>query len=51
VSQFEPAISKYRPDWDADTLARLKEEFRSRHEKRDGHYVESYRYATGFNQQ
>jgi len=51
VSQFEPAISKYRPDWDADTLAKLKEEFRAQHEKRDGHYVEGYRYATGFNQQ
>jgi len=51
VSQFEPAISKYRPDWEDGALARFKEEFRSQHEKRDGHYVESYRYATGFNQQ
>ena len=27
------------------------EEFRAQQEKRDGHYVEGYRYATGFNQQ
>jgi LmbE family N-acetylglucosaminyl deacetylase len=51
VSQFEPAISKYRPDWEAGTLAKFKEEFRSQHEKRDGHCVELYRHATGFNQQ
>ncbi len=51
VSQFEPALSRYRPDWDAGTLTTLKEEFRRQHEKKDGHYVESYRYATGFNQQ
>lgn len=51
VSQFEPALSKYRPDWDPETLAKLREEFKRQHEKRDGHYVESYRRATGFNQQ
>ena len=51
VSQFEPAISKYRPDWDAETLAKFKAAFRSQHERKDGHFVESYRYATGFNQQ
>lgn len=51
VSQFEPAISKYRPAWEAGTLAKFKEEFRGQHEKKDGHYVESFRYATGFNQQ
>ena len=27
------------------------EDYRAQHEKRDGHYVESYRYAPGFNQQ
>ncbi len=50
VSQFEPSTSKYRPDWDPANLRKMKEEFRREHEKKDGHYVESYRYATGFNQ-
>jgi len=50
VSQFEPAITKYRSDWDADSLKKLKEEYHLEHEKKDGHYVESFRYATGFNQ-
>jgi len=50
VSQFEPAIHKYRPDWDPATLARLKEEFKKEHPKKDGHYVEAFRRATGFNQ-
>jgi len=50
VSQFEPAIHKYRPDWDPATLARLKEEFKREHPKKDGHYVEAFRRATGFNQ-
>ncbi len=49
VSQFDPAARKYRPDWDPQDLAKLKQEYKSRHEKKDGHYVESYRYATGFN--
>lgn len=50
VSQFEPAANKYRPDWDEKDLAKLKEYYRKKHEKKDGHYVESFRYATGFNQ-
>ena len=50
VSQFEPGIHKYRPDWDPATLAKLKEEFRKEHPKKDGHYVEAFRRATGFNQ-
>src|SRR5712692_1499346 len=50
VSQFEPAMTKYRPDWEPQNLARLKEYYHTRHEKKDGHYVESFRYATGFNQ-
>lgn len=51
VSQFEPAINKYRPDWDAKDLATLKETYRKEHRKRDGHYVEVFRFATGFNQE
>ena len=50
VSQFEPAMTKYRPDWDPKDLPGLKEEYRKQHEKKDGHYVESFRYATEFNQ-
>jgi len=49
VSQFEPSFVKYRPEWDAESLARLKQGYRTRHEKKDGHYVEEYRFATGFN--
>jgi len=50
VSQFEPAITKYRADWEPQTLAALKETYRKEHEKKDGHYVESFRFATEFNQ-
>lgn len=50
VSQFEPAIHKYRADWDPADLATLREEFRKQHPKKDGHYVEAFRRATGFNQ-
>ena len=50
VSQFEPAITKYRTDWEPEHLAKLKEYYRQQHEKKDGHYVEPFRYATGFNQ-
>jgi LmbE family N-acetylglucosaminyl deacetylase len=51
VSQFEPSISKYRPDWDPKDLEKLKKERRDRATKKDGHYVEAYRVATQFNQQ
>jgi len=50
VSQFEPAINKYRPDWDLKDYAQAKEELRSEQPRKDGHYVEAFRYATGFNQ-
>jgi len=51
VSQFEPAITQYRPDWDPQALLALKDSYRKDHAKRDGHYVEAFRYATGFNQE
>ncbi len=51
VSQFPPAVEHYRPDWDPAQLARLKAGMRARIPKRDGHYVEAFRTATGFNQQ
>src|SRR6266446_9242122 len=50
VSQFEPAVTKYRPDWEPQNLALLKEHYRKQHERKEGHYVESFRFATEFNQ-
>ena len=50
VSQFEPAVTKYRPDWDPDNLKKLKEYYHQDQEKKDGHYVEMFRFATEFNQ-
>jgi LmbE family N-acetylglucosaminyl deacetylase len=50
VSQFEPSIHKYRPDWDPETLARTKAELKKQQPTKDGHYVEPFRSATGFNQ-
>jgi LmbE family N-acetylglucosaminyl deacetylase len=50
VSQFEPAMHKYRSDWDPKDLAKTKEEMRQEQPRKDGHYVEAFRYATGFNQ-
>lgn len=50
VSQFEPAVTRYRPDWDPATLKKLKEFYQQDQEKKDGHYVELFRFATEFNQ-
>ncbi len=49
VSQFEPSINKYRPDWDPQTLPKFLEGIKARATKKDGRYVESFRRATGFN--
>jgi|SRR5262245_29561735 len=51
VSQFEPSINKYRPDWDPGDLEKLVQYFKDRATKKDGRYVEAFRSATGFNQQ
>ncbi len=51
VSQFEPSIDKYRPDWDPKDLEKLVQYFKGRATKKDGRYVEAFRRATGFNQQ
>lgn len=51
VSQWEPSLSHYRPDWDALTLEKLKRDLRGRAPKKDGHFVEAFRVADGFNQQ
>jgi LmbE family N-acetylglucosaminyl deacetylase len=50
VSQFEPAVHKYRPDWDPKDMERAKNEMRQEQPRKDGHYVEAFRYSTGFNQ-
>jgi LmbE family N-acetylglucosaminyl deacetylase len=51
VSQFEPSITRYRPDWDPKDLEKLKQYLRGRAVKKDGHIVEAYRLAGEFNQQ
>ncbi len=51
VSQFEPSVNKYRPDWDPRELARVKAGLKARAGRKDGHFVETFRHATGFNQQ
>jgi LmbE family N-acetylglucosaminyl deacetylase len=51
VSQWEPSIHHYRPDWDAAALEKTKAEVRGHIPKKDGHYVEAFRNAKGFNQQ
>ena len=51
VSQFEPSMSKYRPDWDANDLAKMKQGLRNRQVKKDGHSMEAFRVATQFNNQ
>ncbi len=50
VSQFEPSINQYRPDWEPAALTRFREELRKLQPKKDGHYVEPFRHSTGFNQ-
>lgn len=50
VSQFPPAIDKYQPDWSPENLVRFNQYWKQRLPKKDGHYVEPYRLATGFNQ-
>jgi LmbE family N-acetylglucosaminyl deacetylase len=51
VSQFEPSVNKYRPDWDPQDLLRLVEYMKGRVTRKDGKYVEAFRRATGFNAQ
>jgi LmbE family N-acetylglucosaminyl deacetylase len=51
VSQWEPSIRHYRPDWDPAVLEKTKAEVRGHIPKKDGHYVEAFRNAAGFNQQ
>lgn len=51
VSQFEPSIHHYRPDWDPKDQASAEAELKKLQPKKDGHYVEQFRRATGFNQE
>lgn len=51
VSQFPPAIDKYRPDWEPAQLEKLKAGLRARIQRKDGHYVEAFRSSRGFNPQ
>src|SRR5256885_14194241 len=36
VSQFEPAVTKYRPDWDAKSLEKAKDDMRHEQPCKDG---------------
>lgn len=51
VSQWEPSIHHYRPDWDPQELAKLKRGLAARATRKDGHRVEAFRIASEFNQQ
>ena len=51
VSQFPPAIDRYRPDWEPERLEKLKAGMRARILRREGHYVEAFRSSRGFSQQ
>ena len=50
VSQFEPAVHKYRSDWEPKDLEKAKNEMRKEQPRKAGHYVEAFRYSIGFNQ-
>jgi LmbE family N-acetylglucosaminyl deacetylase len=51
VSQWPPSWDKYRPDWDPNVLDTMKQGLRARQIKKDGHNMEAFRIAGGFNQQ
>jgi LmbE family N-acetylglucosaminyl deacetylase len=50
VSQFDPSITKYRPDWDPADLKREKDNLRKEATIKDGRPVEAFRISGGFNQ-
>ncbi len=50
VSQWEPAIHKYRPDWTPGDREKARAGLRGVIQRRNGHWVEAFRWATGFNQ-
>ena len=51
VSQFSPSIDRYRADWEPAQLDKMKTGLRARVVQKDGHAVETFRAARGFNQQ
>jgi LmbE family N-acetylglucosaminyl deacetylase len=51
VSQFEPAVHKYRPDWDPADRNKTAAGLRKVQMRKDGHYVEPFRRATAFNEE
>jgi LmbE family N-acetylglucosaminyl deacetylase len=51
VSQFSPSERKYRPDWDPKDLAVTEKKIKDLEPRKDEHYVEIFRYATGMNQE
>jgi len=51
VSQFSPSINHYRADWEPAQLDKMKTGLRARVVQKDGHAVETFRTARGFNQQ
>jgi len=48
VSQFEPAVNKYRPDWNPADREKARDELKKEQPRKDGHYVEAFRRATSF---
>jgi len=50
VSQFEPGVHKYRPDWTPEDRRKAEQEVRAMIVRRNGRHVELFRYATDFNQ-
>jgi LmbE family N-acetylglucosaminyl deacetylase len=48
VSQFEPAVNQYRSDWEPADLVKAKADMRKEQPRKDGHFVEAFRYATTF---
>ncbi len=51
VSQWPPSSEKYRADWDPKQMQLMKDGLRARQLKKDGHAVEAFRIAGGFNRQ
>jgi LmbE family N-acetylglucosaminyl deacetylase len=47
VSQFEPAVSKYRPDWAPEDYKKFVQMFNSWHWKKDGRLAEPFRRTVG----
>jgi LmbE family N-acetylglucosaminyl deacetylase len=51
VSQFAPSEDRYRDDWDPKDQKATEDGLKKLQPRKDGHAVEEFRYATGFNQE